>query len=579
MQAPAAAPGPVGGWMPSSRVAAVAVMGMLAFGAEIGAVVGTSGVATLANAPLLLLRLGGSPPPAVTATALAGADGSASSGGGSASSGGGSAASGGESSRGGTQSSPSSQASPTASATATTTTAATPTTTTTSSSSTSTNPYGLPSIQHVFVIMLADQGYSQTFGSKDPYLAKTLPKQGKLIQWYYGVAGGELANQIALVSGQGPTQETAVDCPVFATIAPAGTSQHGQVLGHGCVYPRRTDTLGRQLTADHLAWKAYVQGMASSTPGQAQTCRHPVLGSADPDQTPRLGDPYVTWRNPFVYFHSVIDTSRCAHDDVDLTQLSTDLTNAATTPNLSYIVPDLCDDGSDQPCTPGGASGVAAADSFLRSVVPEIKSSAAYQAGGLIAITFDQAPQTGPAADPSACCATPKYPNLPSSTSSSSTTPSDTAPITSTPATTAPSTSPPSTSASAPTPTAPAPTTPASTTAPAAPTTASVTTTAPVDTTPSPTTTTSSSTPTPPVNLGGGQGQTSPTGGGGQIGLLLISPWVKPDTVDLIDYYNHFSLLASIEDIFNLRHLGYASQSGLPALDAGTFDGRGPSTG
>ena len=49
--------------------------------------------------------------------------------------------------------------------------------------------------------------------------------------------------------------------------------------------------------------------------------------------------------------------------------------------------------------------------------------------------------------------------------------------------------------------------------------------------------------------------------------------------MDPIDYYNHYALLASIEDIFDLKHLGYANQSGLAALDAGTFDGKGPSGG
>ncbi len=61
--------------------------------------------------------------------------------------------------------------------------------------------------------------------------------------------------------------------------------------------------------------------------------------------------------------------------------------------------------------------------------------------------------------------------------------------------------------------------------------------------------------------------------------MLLISPWVKAGTLDAIDYYNHFSLLASIEDIFDLKHLGYANQSALPVLDSSTFDGKGPSTG
>ena len=38
-------------------------------------------------------------------------------------------------------------------------------------------------------------------------------------------------------------------------------------------------------------------------------------------------------------------------------------------------------------------------DGFLRSVVPEIEQSAAYKDNGLIAITFDEAPQSGPSAD------------------------------------------------------------------------------------------------------------------------------------------------------------------------------------
>jgi hypothetical protein len=555
-------------------VAAIAVMSMLAFGAEIGAVVGSPGVATLASAPLIVLRQAVSPPPTVTAPANLGNGGSASSGGGSASAGGGGSTSSGG---GGSTSSP-------ASTPASTTTAATTTTT----SSPPANPYGLPAIKHVFVIMLGAEGYSQTFGSQDPYLGKTLPKQGKLIQSYYAVAGGELANQIALISGQGPTQQTAAGCSTFANITPGGKGKHNQVLGDGCVYPHSTETLAGQLTADHQTWRAYVQGMANGVPGQPQTCRHPALGSTDANQAPQPGDQYVTWRNPFVYFHSVIDSSACRHDVVDFTQLSTDLTNTTTTPNLSYIVPNLCDDGSVQPCTPGGTAGVAAADSFLRTVVPEIKSSAAYQAGGLIVITFDQAPQTGQYADSSSCCATPRYPNLPA-TPATATTPTTTTPTTPTTTTTAGTTTP--TSATT-TPTTPAPTTTTSTTTSTTSTTSTTTATTtpststattPTTTSQTPTspttTTTSSTTTTPPANLGAGQGQTSPTGGGGQVGLLLISPWVKAGTTDVIDYYNHFSLLASIEDLFNLKHLGYANESGLPALDAGTFDGKGPSGG
>ena len=126
--------------------------------------------------------------------------------------------------------------------------------------------------------------------------------------------------------------------------------------------------------------------------------------------------------------------------------------------------------------------------------------------GGLIAITFDQAPQTGPSADPSACCETPQYPNLAAGGAERAR-----------PARRAASGA----------------TGPTGATAPSA--------------------------------LGGGQ--VSATGGGGRVGLLLLSPYVKAGSVDELGYYNHFSLLRSIEELFGLKRLGYAANPALPAFD------------
>ena len=66
-------------------------------------------------------------------------------------------------------------------------------------------------------------------------------------------------------------------------------------------------------------------------------------------------------------------------------------------------------------------------------------------------------------------------------------------------------------------------------------------------------------------------GETTPTGGGGQVGLLLISPYIKPNTSDTIDFLNHYSLLASIELLFSVQRLGYASVAQLPTLEPGVF--------
>ena len=277
----------------------------------------------------------------------------------------------------------------------------------------------LPPVKHVFMIVLADQGFNEAFGesSAAPYLAKTLRGQGELLTNYYAVAQGDLANEIALISGQGPTPQTAANCPDYTEISPGTASAESQVTGSGCVYPSATLTLPGQLAAAGKTWKAYVEGIGNGGAGQPSTCRHPALGSPDANQAPLPGDAYETWRNPFVYFDSLTGGAECAQDDVGIEQLQPDLQAASSTPSLSYIVPSACHDGSEKPCEPGQPAGLAAAEPFLKTVVPEIEASPAYKEGGLIAITSDQAPQTGPNADASSCCGTPQYPNLPAGSS------------------------------------------------------------------------------------------------------------------------------------------------------------------
>jgi phosphatidylinositol-3-phosphatase len=294
----------------------------------------------------------------------------------------------------------------------------------------------LRSLRHVFVIMLSDQGYAAAFGpsSPAPYLSKTLERRGELLARYYAVAHRNLADGIALLSGQGPTLQTAADCPDYTLITPATVGAHEQVIGSGCVYPSSTKTLMGQLTAKHLPWRAYVEGMGEGpdggdpTTGAAETgsdsaaagaCAHPALGTADPvaADSPPTPRPYATWANPFVYFSALTDAPACEAEDVGLNELSADLSNARRTPSFAYIVPDRCHDASPTPCAPGAPAGLADAEPFLRLVVPEIMGSAAYKENGLLVITFDQAPANGEFADSGSCCAQPAFPNLPAAAS------------------------------------------------------------------------------------------------------------------------------------------------------------------
>lgn len=298
----------------------------------------------------------------------------------------------------------------------------------------------LRSVKHVFVIMLSDQTYAAAFGSSSPapYLSKALERRGELLARYYAVAHQGLADGIALLSGQGPTLQTAADCPDYTLITPAAVGAHEQVIGSGCVYPSSTKTLMGQLTAKHLPWRAYVEGMGEGSDGGGATtgsggaaetgsgggaaggaCAHPALGAADPAvaDSSSTSQTYATWANPFVYFSSLTDAPACEAEDVGLNELTADLSNPRRTPSFAYIVPDRCHGGSPTPCSQGAPAGLTAAEPFLKRVVPEIMSSAAYREGGLLVITFDQAPAEGELADSSSCCGAPEFPNLHASAS------------------------------------------------------------------------------------------------------------------------------------------------------------------
>jgi len=563
--------------MPGPRAAAAAVVCMLGFGVIVGSLVGGTSVATLASAPLIVVGMGHQSTTPAVHTVLASQAGGSDSGGGAAAGGGSAAAV--------AQTDAQASASPTTSRSSTTGT-----------DNTSAGLNGLPPVKHVFMIVLSDRGFTQSFGASSGYLSGALRRQGELVLNYYAVAGAPLANEIALVSGQGPTVQTATDCPKFTRINNVSKGPRGQVIGIGCTYPETTKTLAGELTAAGDTWKAYVQGVPSNA---KSACRVPKIGSKVP-QAAGSKNAYLAWHNPFLYFRSLTSGSACHDDEVGLGHLKTDLKSASTTPSLAYIVPAPCSDGSEAPCKPHATPGLAGANQFLKTVVPEIRKSPAYKDGGMIAITFDQAPQTGQYADPSACCASPAaYPNLrglpsgtpvapagatgpaaPGTTSTgamaadTTTTDTTTTDTTTTAPTTAAGTTTTDTTTTATTTTATTTTAPTTTTdtTTTAPTTTTTDTTAPTTTTATTTTGTTTTTPTSTTPVSLGSGETTPTGGGGQVGLLLISPYVKANSFDAVDYFNHFSLLATIENLFGLHRLGYAGAPGLPLFSTGVFN-------
>jgi len=259
---------------------------------------------------------------------------------------------------------------------------------------------------HVFVINLENKGFDATWGptSPAPYLSRTLRGQGTLFTQYYGTAHNSLPNYIGQISGQGPNAQTQADCQAYSSFVGTPTGPQGQAVGQGCVYPPGVPTLPQQMTTKGLSWKGYMEDMG--TP-----CRHPALNTPDSTQKAKGGDQYAARHNPFVYFSGITESPDCAQRDVDLNALPHDLASVATTPNLSYITPNLCNDGHDAPCVDGRPGGLVSADAWLRTWVPKILNSPVFKRDGALVITFDES--DSPQSDASACCGEGPGPNSP----------------------------------------------------------------------------------------------------------------------------------------------------------------------
>jgi hypothetical protein len=282
--------------------------------------------------------------------------------------------------------------------------------------STGTAAADVPHVNHVFIIVLENEDAADTFGPKTeiPYLASTMTGEGAFVKNYYATGHLSLDNYISMVSGQAPNPETQADCQFYTDVTPGLPSSDGQVVGNGCVYPASVQTVATQLEANGFTWKGYMQDMANSAPAQAASCRHPSLNSSDGTQTAKPTDQYAARHNPFVYFHSIIDSPTCQANDVDMRQLAPDLRSEATTPDYAFITPNLCNDGHDAPCADGAPGGMKQANGFLKNLIPQITSSPAYQDRGLIIVTFDEAEGgTSPSDDGSACCGEQSGPNTP----------------------------------------------------------------------------------------------------------------------------------------------------------------------
>jgi hypothetical protein len=213
----------------------------------------------------------------------------------------------------------------------------------------------VPAVDHVFFVVLENQGFAQIIGNPAmPYL-NSLATQHSLATNFFANTHPSIGNYFMLTVGEIETNNDAF----------AGTITDDNIV-------RASLSAGK-------TWKAYVQSL-------------PNAGYLGNDVYP-----YFKHHNPFVYLSDVVNSSTQAQNVVPFSVLQTDLA-AGTLPQLVYLSPDADNDAHDCPAPTGGSScpddvKMAEADTWLKTNLDPLINNPAL-ANSVFIIDWDEALDT-----------------------------------------------------------------------------------------------------------------------------------------------------------------------------------------
>jgi len=206
-------------------------------------------------------------------------------------------------------------------------------------------------IKTVFVIVMENTDWAGITSSDAPYIANTLVPMGAHAEQYYNPPGNHpsLPNYLWMEAGTN-----------------FGISEDGDPATY---HQNTSQHLTTLLNKKGISWKAYEEN---------------ISGTDCPLENNGL---YAVRHDPFVYFDDVtgnMDTqsSYCMQHVRPYSELATDLQNNSVA-RYNFITPNTCDDTHDCPLKTG--------DTWLSHEVPNILNSQAYQDGGALFITWDEA--------------------------------------------------------------------------------------------------------------------------------------------------------------------------------------------
>jgi phosphatidylinositol-3-phosphatase len=262
-------------------------------------------------------------------------------------------------------------------------------------------PKGVPRLEHVFLIMMENHGYSQIIDNPNAPFINAYAKAANLGTNYFAIAHPSLTNYLEVVGGSNfgvqtdnypdwhsttcttnlASKMTATDnppSPLICPIAGSGTDAEtpafdftnqtqgppGEVNIDGVQsFAAAPDTVGKtiadQLAAEHRSWKSYQENLPLDGANTVNFSDGVFTNNTDfslmtPILTPPLAQSdivalYAAKHDPFVYFKSVQEghdplnsfNNIVAFDGPD--GLYADL-RAGRVPSFSFIVPNQCND-------------------------------------------------------------------------------------------------------------------------------------------------------------------------------------------------------------------------------------------
>lgn len=200
----------------------------------------------------------------------------------------------------------------------------------------------MPRSRHVVIIVLENHSYPTVIGNASmPYFNSLATKYG-LAKNHYANIAGSLSDYLVMTGGW----------PFYS---------YG-CNGRGCSKMITHDNLVRRMLLAGVTWKGYFESLPSAG----------YLGYESGD--------YKKWHNPFAWYSDVANSSE-RYNMVSTTALLEDLRNDSL-PAFSFIVPNA---------KHGAYTGtLAAADNWLKQIVPKILANPGFKKDGILFITWDE---------------------------------------------------------------------------------------------------------------------------------------------------------------------------------------------